>query len=108
MAGMFMTISRCHVKAGSEKEARALLEKEMLPSDGKKPSEVVDGLVGFGLMRAKKDDSMYGIVTVWRSEADLDKLASSPGAKDGGGLVQKLQKLCDGEIKGEGFYIESL
>lgn len=108
MAGMFMTISRCHVKAGSEKEARALLEKEMLPGDGKKPGDIVDGLVGFGLMKAKADESMYGVVTVWQSEADFDKMASNPAAKDGGGLVAKLQKLCDGDVKGEGFYIESL
>jgi heme-degrading monooxygenase HmoA len=105
---MFMTISRCNVKAGSEKEARALLEKEMLPGDGKKPGDIVEGLVGFGLMKAKKDPSMYGIVTVWESEAAFDKMSSNPRAKDGGGLVGKLQKLCDGEVKGEGFYIESL
>jgi len=108
MAGMFMTISRCHVKAGSEKEARALLEKEMLPGDGKKPSDVVDGLVGFGLMKAKADPSMYGVVTVWKSEAAFDKMSSNPSAKDGGGFVAKLSKLCDGDVKGEGFYIESL
>ena len=29
-------------------------------------------------------------------------------SKTGGHLVNKLKKLCDGEIKGEGFYIESL
>jgi heme-degrading monooxygenase HmoA len=108
MAGMFMTISRCNVKAGSEKEARKLLEKEMLPGDGKKPGDVVEGLVGFGLMKAKKDAHMYGVVTVWESEAAFDKMSSNPRAKDGGGLVGKLQKLCDGKIKGEGFYIESL
>ena len=45
MAGMFMTISRVNVKAGSEKEARALLEKEMNPGDGKKPGDDVEGLV---------------------------------------------------------------
>jgi heme-degrading monooxygenase HmoA len=105
---MFMTISRCHVKAGNEKEARALLEKEMLPNDGKKPSEVIEGLVGFGLMKSKKDPSMYGIATVWENEAAFDKMSSNPRAKDGGGLVEKLQKLCDGAVKGEGFYIESL
>ncbi len=103
-----MTISRCNVKAGSEKEARALLEKEMLPHDGKKVGDVVEGLVGFGLMKAKKDPSMYGVVTVWESEAAFDKMSSNPRAKDGGGLVAKLQKLCDGDVKGEGFYIESL
>ncbi|WP_111417483.1 putative quinol monooxygenase [Rhodoplanes roseus] len=103
-----MTISRCHVKAGSEKEARALLEKEMLPSDGKKPREVIEGLVGFGLMKSKKDPTMYGIATVWENEAAFDKMSLNPRAKDGGGLVQKLQKLCDGDVKGEGFYIESL
>ena len=108
MAGMFMTLSRCNVKAGSEKEARSLLEKEMLPNDGSKPSDHVDGLVGFGLMKAKKDPSMYGVVTVWRDEDSFNKLSTNPAAKDGGGLVQKLQKLCDGDIKGEGFYIESL
>lgn len=108
MANMFMTISRCHVKAGNEQEARALLEKEMLPNDGKKPGDVIEGLVGFGLMKAKKDPSMYGIATVWESEAAFDKMAANPRAKDGGGIVEKLQKLCDGEIKGEGFYIESL
>jgi heme-degrading monooxygenase HmoA len=108
MAGMFMTISRVNVKAGSEKEARALLEKEMNPGDGKKPGDVVEGLVGFGLMKAKKNPQMYGVVTVWESEAAFDKMASNPRAKDGGGLVAKLQKLSDGNIKGEGFYIESL
>ena len=102
MAGMFLTISRVHVKAGSEMEARKLLEKQMLPGD------VVPGLVGFGLMRAKKDPSMYGIATVWRSEADFDKLASNPQAKKGGSLVAKLKELTEGQIKGEGFYIESL
>jgi heme-degrading monooxygenase HmoA len=105
---MFLTISRVHVKAGSEMEARKLLEKQMLPGDGKKPSDVVPGLVGFGLMRAKKDPSMYGIATVWRSEADFDKLASNPQAKKGGSLVAKLKELTEGQIKGEGFYIESL
>jgi heme-degrading monooxygenase HmoA len=104
MAGMFLTISRVHVKAGSEAAARALLEEQMLPSDGKKPGDVVPGLVGFGLMRAK----MYGIATVWQSEADFDKLASNPEAKTGGTLVAKLKGLTDGEVKGEGFYIESL
>jgi heme-degrading monooxygenase HmoA len=105
---MFMTISRCHVKAGSEQDARALLEKEMNPTDGKKPSEVIEGLVGFGLMKSKKDSSMYGIATVWENEAAFDKMSLNPRAKDGGGMVDKLQKLCDGDIKGEGFYIESL
>lgn len=108
MAQMFMTITRAHIKAGSEKEARKLLEKEMLPGDDKKPGDVVEGLVGFGLMRAKKDPSMYGIVTVWESEAAFDKMAGNPNAKDGGGLYQKLQELSSGEIAGEGFYIESL
>jgi heme-degrading monooxygenase HmoA len=108
MAGLFLTISRVHVKAGSEAAARALLEEQMLPGDGKKPGDVVPGLVGFGLMRAKKDPSMYGIATVWQSEADFDKLASNPEAKTGGTLVAKLKELTDGEIKGEGFYIESL
>ncbi len=108
MAGMFMTMSRCHVKAGSEKEARALLEDQLLPGDGSKPGDHVDGLIGFGLMKSKTDPSMYGIVSVWESEAALEKMGANPAAKDGGGLVQKLQKLCDGDIKGEGFYIESL
>jgi heme-degrading monooxygenase HmoA len=108
MAGMFLTITRCHVKAGNEKAARALLEKEMLPNDGKKPGEVVDGLIGFGLMKSKKDPTMYGICTVWESEEAFDKMASNPAAKDGGGLVQKVKDLCEGEVKGEGFYIESL
>ncbi len=108
MAGMFLTISRCQVKAGSEAAARKLLEDQMLPNDGKKPSDVVPGLIGFGLMRAKKDPSMYGICTVWKSEADFDKLASNPQAKAGGTLVAKLKALVDGDVKGEGFYIESL
>lgn len=108
MAQMFMTITRAHIKAGSEKEARKLLEKEMLPDDGKKPGDVVEGLVGFGLMRAKKDPSMYGIVTVWENEGAFDKMASNPHAKDGGGLYKKLQDLSTGKVAGEGFYIESL
>jgi heme-degrading monooxygenase HmoA len=108
MADMFLTISRCHVKAGDEMAARKLLEAEMLPGEGKKPSDVVPGLIGFGLMRAKTDPSMYGICTVWKSEEDFDRLATNPQAKTGGHLVAKLKKLCDGEIKGEGFYIESL
>lgn len=108
MAGMFLTISRVHVKAGNEMEARKLLEEQMLPADGKKLSDVVPGLVGFGLMRAKKDSSMYGIATVWQSEEDFDKLASNPAAKTGGTLVAKLKELTEGDIKGEGFYIESL
>jgi heme-degrading monooxygenase HmoA len=108
MTGMFLTISRCHVKAGNEKAARKLLEDQMMPNDGKKPGDVVPGLIGFGLMRAKKDPSMYGICTVWRSEEDFDKLASNPQAKAGGTLVAKLKALVDGKIKGEGFYIESL
>ena len=108
MSGMFMTISRCHVKAGDEMAARKLLEEQMKPDDGKQVGEVVPGLIGFGLMRAKKDPSMYGICTVWKSEKDFDKLAENPQAKTGGTLVAKLKELCDGEIKGEGFYIESL
>ncbi len=108
MAGMFLTISRAHVKAGSEGEARSLLEAQLLPGDGKKLGDVVPGLVGFGLMRAKKDPSMYGIATVWESESDFDKLATNLEAASGGTLVAKLKELTDGEIKGEGFYIESL
>lgn len=108
MAGMFMTITRAHIKAGSETEARKLLAKEMLPSDGKKPGDVVEGLVGFGLMRAKKDPSMYGIVTVWESEAAFDKMSSNANAATGGGFVEKLKALSTGKVEGEGFYIESL
>lgn len=108
MTGMFLTISRCNVKAGNEMEARKLVEKELNPNDGSKPSDHVDGLVGFGLMKSKRDPSMYGICTVWRSEDDLNNFSKDPRAKDPGGLVEKLQKLCDGDIKGEGFYIESL
>ena len=108
MAGMFLTVSRVHIKAGNEIAARKLLEEQMNPNDGKKPGDVVPGLVGFGLMRAKKDPSMYGICTVWQSEADFDKLSSNPHAATGGGLVAKLKELSEGDIKGEGFYIESL
>lgn len=108
MAQMFMTITRAHIKAGSEKEARKLLEKEMLPDDGKKPGDVVEGLVGFGLMRAKNDPSMYGIVTVWENEEAFDKMASNPHAKDGGDLYKKLKDLSTDKVAGEGFYIESL
>ncbi|MEO1198396.1 MAG: antibiotic biosynthesis monooxygenase [Pseudomonadota bacterium] len=108
MAGMFMTMTRAHVKAGNEMAARKLLEDQLLPNDGKKPSEVVDGLIGFGLMKSKSDPSMYGIVSVWQSEADFEKLSSNPHASGANGLVQKLRDLCEGDVKGEGFYIESL
>jgi heme-degrading monooxygenase HmoA len=108
MAGMFMTITRCHVKASNEKEARKILQDQLLPNDGKKPGSVVPGLIGFGLMKAKKDPTMYGVVTVWRSEADFDKLASHPMAKKGPDFVSKFKALCDGKVQGEGFYIESL
>lgn len=108
MAEMFMTITRCHIKAGNEKEARKLLEEQLLPGDGKKHSEIVPGLIGFGLMKAKKDPTMYGVVSVWRSEADFDKLASHPMAKKGPDFVSKFKSLVDGKVQGEGFYIESL
>lgn len=109
MAGMFLTITRAHVKAGSEKEARELLEKSLLPNDGSKLEDHIPGLVGFGLMRAKKDPSMYGLATVWKDEASFDALAgSNPKAATGGDWVEKFKNLCSGDVKGEGFYIESL
>ena len=109
MAGKFMTITRCHVKAGSEAAARQLLEKELKTNDGSKHSEHVPGLVGFGLMKSRTDSSMYGVVSIWESEAALDNLAkTNPKAASGGGLPERLAAYCDGPIKGEGFYIESL
>lgn len=108
MAGMFLTISRAHIKAGNEKAARKLLEDQLLPKDGKKPGDVIPGLVGFGLMKAKKDPTMYGVCSVWRSEADFNKMSSNPQAKTGGTPLAKLKALVDGDVKGEGFYIESL
>ena len=108
MAGMFLTVTRAHVKAGNEAKAQQILRDALLPNDGKKPGDIVDGLVGFGLMKSKSDPSMYGIASVWRSEADLEKFASHPNAADANGLVQKIRDLCDGDVKGEGFYIESL
>ena len=108
MAGMFLTISRAHVKAGSEKAARKLLEEQLLPNDGKKPGDVIPGLIGFGLMKAKKDPSMYAVCSVWRSEADFNKMSSNPNAKTGGSPLAKLKGLIDGEIMGEGLYNERL
>jgi heme-degrading monooxygenase HmoA len=105
---MFLTISRLNLKAGSEAAAKAIIEKNLKPGDGKKPSEVVPGLVGFGLMRAKKDPDVYGVATVWENEAAFDALASNPDAKSGGSFVAKLQELCSDKIQGEGFYIEGI
>ncbi|OWT62094.1 antibiotic biosynthesis monooxygenase [Candidimonas nitroreducens] len=108
MADMFLTITRANIKAGSEKDARALLEKSLLPSDGSKPSDHVPGLIGFGLMRSKKDPSMFGLATVWKDEASFDALAKNPNAKTGGHWVEKFMNFTNGDVKGEGFYIESL
>jgi heme-degrading monooxygenase HmoA len=105
---MFLTISRLNLKAGNEAAAKAIIEKNLKPEDGKKPSEVVPGLVGFGLMRAKKDPDTYGVATVWESEAAFDALASNPESKTGGSFVAKLQELCADKIQGEGFYIEGI
>src|SRR3546814_7849518 len=77
MADMFLTITRANIKAGSEKDARALLEKSLLPGDGSKPSDHVPGLIGFGLMRSKKDASMFGLATVWKDEASFDALSKN-------------------------------
>src|SRR3546814_9348124 len=108
MADMFLTITRANIKAGSEKDARALLEKSLLPGDVSKPSDHVPGLIGFGLMRSKKDASMFGLATVWKDEASFDALSKNPNAKTGGHWVQKFLAFTDGDVKGEGFYIESL
>ena len=105
---MFLTITRASLKAGNEASAKELLAKNFNPGDGKKPSDVVEGLVGFGVMKAKSDPNMYGICTVWQSEAAFDKMAANPAAPTGGAFVEKLKALCDGEVKGEGFYIEGL
>jgi len=105
---MFLTISRLNLKAGSEAAAKELIEKNLKPEDGKKPSEVVPGLIGFGLLRAKKDPNVYGVATVWESEEAFDALASNANAKTGGGFVAKLQELTENKIEGEGFYIEGL
>ncbi len=40
--------------------------------------------------------------------AQMRQLAANPQAKKGGSLVAKLKELTEGQIKGEGFYIESL
>jgi heme-degrading monooxygenase HmoA len=105
---MFLTISRLNLQAGNENAAKTLIEKHLKTDDGKKPSEVVTGLIGFGLMRAKKDPNTYGVATVWESEAAFDALASNPEAKTGGSFVAKLQELCSDKIQGEGFYIEGI
>jgi len=105
---MFLTITRANLKAGNEAAAKELLSKNFNPTDGKKPSEVVDGLIGFGVMKSKADPNMYGICTVWKSEADFDKMSANPAAATGGAFVEKLKSLCDGSVKGEGFYIEGL
>lgn len=108
MAQMFLTITRANIKAGSEKEARELLEKSLLPNDGSKPSDHIPGLIGFGLMRAKQDPSMYGLATVWQDEASFDALSKNPDAQTGGHWVQKFKDFTQGDVQGEGFYIESL
>ncbi|MEO6986260.1 MAG: antibiotic biosynthesis monooxygenase [Paralcaligenes sp.] len=108
MADMFLTITRANIKAGSEKDARALLKKSLLPSDGSKPGDHIPGLIGFGLMRSKKDASMFGLATVWKNEASFDALHKNPNAKVGGHWVQKFMAFTKGDVKGEGFYIESL
>ena len=108
MAGMFLTITRAQIKAGSEKEARELLEKSLLTNDGSKLQDHIPGLIGFGLMRAKKDASMYGLATVWKDEASFDAMSSNPKASTGGDWVEKFKTLAEGDVKGEGFYIESL
>lgn len=108
MAGMFLTITRANIKAGCEKDARALLEKSLLPNDGSKPGDHIPGLIGFGLMRSKKDPSVYGLATVWKDEASFDALAANPKAKTGGAWVEKFREFTEGAVKGEGFYIESL
>ncbi|HEY9573693.1 MAG TPA: antibiotic biosynthesis monooxygenase [Pusillimonas sp.] len=108
MAEMFLTITRANIKAGNEKEARALLEKSLLPNDGSKPGDHIPGLIGFGLMRSKKDPSTFGLATVWKDEASFDALSSNPNAKTGGHWVEKFKTFTEGAVKGEGFYIESL
>ncbi|QAA95682.1 antibiotic biosynthesis monooxygenase [Pollutimonas thiosulfatoxidans] len=80
----------------------------MLPNDGSKPGDHIPGLIGFGLMRSKKDPSMFGLATVWKDEASLDALSSNPNAKTGGHWVEKFMKFTQGNVQGEGFYIESL
>lgn len=108
MAGMFLTITRCNIKAGNEKDARELLEKSLLPNDGSKPGDHIPGLIGFGLMKSKKDPSMYGLATVWKDEDSFNALSKNPQAKTGGDWVAKFKTFTEGQVKGEGFYIESL
>src|SRR3546814_18486057 len=84
MAEMFLTITRANIKAGNEKEARALLEKSLPPNDGSKPGDHIRGLLCFGLMRSKKDPSMLGLATVWKAEASFEALSSSDNDKTGG------------------------
>lgn len=108
MSGLFLTITRANIKAGSEKEARTILEKALLPKDGSKPGDHIPGLIGFGLLRAKKDDSLYGLATVWKDEDSFNALSANPKAKVGGDWVAEFKKLTEGDVKGEGFYIESL
>jgi heme-degrading monooxygenase HmoA len=105
---MFLTITRANVKAGNEKEARALVEKELLPRDGTKPGDHIPGLIGFGLLRSKKDPQMYGIASVRKDEAPFNAAAKNPKASNPGPWVQKFKSLCVGDVKGEGFYIEGL
>ncbi len=108
MAEMFLTITRANIKAGSEKEARAILEKSLLPGDGSKPGDHIPGLIGFGLMRSKKNPAMFGLATVWKDEASFHGLAKNTKAAHGGDWVEKFKALADGDVKGEGFYIEGL
>src|SRR3546814_15668427 len=88
---MFLTITRANIKAGNEKEARALLEKSLLPNDGSKPGDHIHGLIGFGLMRSKKDPSTLGLATVWKDEASSAELSSNPNAKRGGHWAEKFR-----------------
>ncbi len=104
---MFLTISRLSIKPGKEMEARKLL-KEELTTQNNKLSDVVPGLLGCGLMRSSKDESIYAVASVWRSAEDFHDAAKHPEAKKAAGLPKRLAELCDGVIAGEGFHIQSL
>src|SRR3546814_8052893 len=101
MAEMFLTITRANIKAGNEKEARALLEQPLLPNDGSKPGDHIPGLNRFRLMRSKKDPSTFRLATDWQDEASSDALSSNPNAKTGRQWVEKFKTYTEGDVKGE-------
>jgi heme-degrading monooxygenase HmoA len=106
MAGFFLTVTRFNVKPGMEEQARALLEQE-LKTTRRQHSEVVPGMVGIGLMRAKKQP-IYGLAVVWENEQAFHDTHQNPKARDGGGLLARLAEYCDGVFESEAFYLEQL